>query len=116
VLIVDDHAGFRAFARVLLQAEGFDVIGESSDGISALEAARRLRPVMVLLDIHLPDLDGFVVCERLVSSGPSAPVVVLTSTREASSYRRRLDVSGASAFIAKSELTGERLAPFVAQG
>jgi DNA-binding NarL/FixJ family response regulator len=110
VLIVDDHAGFRAFARALLEAEGFVVVGEAPDGASALAAVRDLRPRFVLLDIHLPDFDGFAVCERLAEAGGELPVVVLTSTREASSYRRRLDASGASAFIPKAELTGARLA------
>jgi CheY-like chemotaxis protein len=68
------------------------------------------RPALVLLDIQLPDVDGFTVCEQLVASGPDAPLVVLTSTREASTYRRRLGASGARAFIAKADLTGERLA------
>jgi DNA-binding NarL/FixJ family response regulator len=90
------------------------VVGEAQDGASALAAARRLLPQLVLLDIHLPDLDGFAVCELLVERGPDAPVVVLTSTREASSYRRRIDASAARAFVAKAELSGERLAALVA--
>ena len=55
LLIVDDHAGFRAGARALLQVDGFEVLGEAPDGESALEAARRLRPRVVLLDIQLPE-------------------------------------------------------------
>jgi DNA-binding NarL/FixJ family response regulator len=94
----------------LLEADGFDVVGEAPDGASALVAVRDLQPALVLLDIQLPDVDGFAVCERLVGAGRDAPVVVLTSTREASSYRRRLDACGARAFIPKAELTGERLA------
>jgi DNA-binding NarL/FixJ family response regulator len=100
----------------LLEAEGFDVVGEAPDGASALAAVRALHPALVLLDIQLPDVDGFAVCERLVGTGSAAPVVVLTSTREASSYRRRLDASGARAFIPKAELTGERLAAVCAGG
>jgi DNA-binding NarL/FixJ family response regulator len=50
VLIVDDHAGFRSFARALLEAEGFDVVGEAADGASALASARVLAPELVLLD------------------------------------------------------------------
>jgi DNA-binding NarL/FixJ family response regulator len=100
----------------LLEADGFDVVGEAQDGASALVAVRDLHPALVLLDIQLPDLDGFAVCENLVGAGPEAPVVVLTSTREASSFRRRLDASGARAFITKAELTGARLAALSAGG
>src|SRR4249920_1240423 len=55
VLIVDDHPGFRGFARRLLEADGFTVVGEAGDGGSAVEAAARLRPALVLLDVMLPD-------------------------------------------------------------
>ena len=69
VLIVDDHADFRAFARTLLEAGGFEVVGEAGDGASALVAARALKPGLVLLDIQLPDIDGFAVCEQLAGDG-----------------------------------------------
>lgn len=68
VLIVDDHADFRAFARTLLQAEGYEVVGEAQDGASALAAARELEPGLVLLDVQLPDLDGFAVREQLATT------------------------------------------------
>jgi DNA-binding NarL/FixJ family response regulator len=109
ILIVDDHAGFRRMARALLEAEGFDVVGEAADGESALTEAARLRPALVLLDIQLPDLDGFEVAARL-ANGADPPAVVLTSSRPASSYRRRLAGSSALGFIAKSELSGQALA------
>jgi DNA-binding NarL/FixJ family response regulator len=79
VLIVDDHAGFRTFARALLEAEGFDVVGEAGDGASALALTRTLAPELVLLDVALPDIDGFKVCEALLEDGPG-PAVVLTSS------------------------------------
>lgn len=72
LLIVDDHAGFRTFARALLEAEGFDVVGEAADGASAVFAAELLDPQIVLLDIVLPDLDGFEVCARLTERGGAA--------------------------------------------
>ena len=109
VLIVDDHADFRAFARALLAADGFEVVGEAHDGASALAAASLLKPGLVLLDIQLPDIDGFAVCEALARDG-DAPVVVLTSSRDASSYRRRLGESSARGFIPKAELSGAGLA------
>ena len=61
VLIVDDHAGFRLAARALLEADGFDVVGESATGNEGLEAVGRLRPDLVLLDVGLPDIDGIEV-------------------------------------------------------
>lgn len=109
VLIVDDHAGFRSFARALLEAEGFDVVGEAADGASALALTRALAPELVLLDVALPDMDGFAVCEALFEDG-GGPVVVLTSSRDVSAYRRRLERSRAHGFIAKSELSGPALA------
>ena len=65
VLIVDDHPTFRATARMLLEAEGYDVIGEAPDGTPAITEARRLHPELVLLDVNLPDLDGFQVAEHV---------------------------------------------------
>jgi len=61
LLLVDDHAGFRARARALLEAEGFDVVGEAVDGRSGVETAARLHPDVALVDIGLPDIDGFTV-------------------------------------------------------
>jgi len=112
VLIVDDHAGFRSFARGLLQGEGFDVVGEAADGGSALIAAARLLPQLVLLDVQLPDFDGFEVARR-IAEWPSGPAVVLISSRDASSYRRRLVGTSARGFITKSDLSAAALVPLV---
>jgi DNA-binding NarL/FixJ family response regulator len=112
VLIVDDHAGFRSLARSLLEAEGLRVVGEAEDAMSALAAAARLHPQIVLLDIQLPDLDGFEVADRL-GRDPDAPAVVLVSTRDVSSYRRRLAASSVRGFILKSELSGSAIAALV---
>src|SRR4051794_15342090 len=79
VLIVDDHAGFRTWAAAVLRGEGYDVIGEAGDGRSAVASADALRPDIVLLDVQLPDVDGFEVARRLRTS---AAAVVLTSTRD----------------------------------
>ena len=65
VLIVDDHPSFRGFARELLESDGFDVIGESADGESGLQAALSLRPDVVLMDVQLPGVTGFEVTRRL---------------------------------------------------
>lgn len=109
LLIVDDHASFRSFARMLLTAEGFDVTGEAQDGASAIEAAGRLRPDVVLLDVQLPDMDGFEVAQRL-STLVHAPRVVLTSSREASDFGHRLTGAPARGFIPKQDLSGPALA------
>jgi CheY-like chemotaxis protein len=108
VLIVDDHAGFRASARALLEADGFAVLGEAEDGPTALEQARRLRPQVVLLDVQLPGLDGFAVAERLATE-PAAPVVVLISSRGRGAFRGRLASSPVQGFITKAEFSGEQL-------
>jgi DNA-binding NarL/FixJ family response regulator len=109
VLIVDDHADFRSAARALLEAGGFDVVGEAADGASALGAVHDLRPAVVLLDVCLPDVDGFAVAERLATDGASA-TIVLTSSRAAATFRRRLATNPAWTFIPKSELTAAALA------
>ena len=113
VLIVDDHEGFRASARALLEAEGFAVVGEAADGIGALTAVERLRPDVVLLDVQLPDLDGFSVAERLAAA-PDPPRVVLISSRDAAAYGPRVQAAGARGFLAKRELSGASLAALVA--
>jgi DNA-binding NarL/FixJ family response regulator len=105
ILIVDDHAGFRLRARALLEADGLDVVGESQDGRSGLAAARLLRPDLVLLDIGLPDVEGFEVARALAADG-TPPFVVLTSSREASEYGPRLASSRVLGFIPKDELSG----------
>ena len=112
VLIVDDHRGFRALARRMLQRDGYEVVGEAADGAGALAEAARLRPGLVLLDVQLPDLDGFTVSERLAAA-EHAPAVVLISSRDSSAYRRRLAASPARGFIAKSDLSGPALARLV---
>ncbi len=109
VLIVDDHATFRATARQLLEAEGFEVVGEAEDGASALAAVARLRPDVVLLDVQLPDTDGFEIARCLCVNG-FQPKVVLTSSRDASEFGDLIDACGSRGFIPKGELSGGKLA------
>jgi DNA-binding NarL/FixJ family response regulator len=105
VLIVDDHPTFRSFARALLEDEGFEVVGESEDGASAVGAATALRPDVILLDVQLPDTSGFEVAARLRAEGvPSS--IVLVSSRDASDYGDDIVTSGAAGFVAKGELSG----------
>ncbi len=112
VLIVDDHDGFRESARALLEAEGFAVVGDAANGAAALAAALRLRPDVVLLDVQLPDVDGFAVAERLAALR-EPPRVVLISGRDAAVYGPRLDAAPACGFLAKRELSGASLAALV---
>jgi DNA-binding NarL/FixJ family response regulator len=108
VLIVDDHPSFRASARMLLEAEGFTVVGEAEDGMSGLEAVAALHPDVVLLDVHLPDINGFDVAARLTANGAS-PAVVLTSSRDVEDLGSLAGRDGVRGFIPKSELSGPAL-------
>src|SRR5437764_11945483 len=112
-VVVDDHDGFRRAARVLLEAGGLLVVGEAADGASAVVEVARLLPRLVLLDVHLPDLDGFEVAARLACLS-EPPFVVLTSSRPVSSFRRRLARSPGAMFVEQSNLSGESLAARVA--
>ena len=105
VVIVDDHADFRRAATALLEAEGFAVVGEAATGRSAIAEVERLRPDVVLLDLQLPDLDGFAVAEVLAAR-EAPPVVVLVSSREREAYGARVGASNARGFLHKRELTG----------
>ena len=104
VLIVDDHAGFRASARQLLESEGYTVVGEAADCASALEAARALGPEVALVDVYLPDGDGFQLTPRLIALA-DPPAVVLTSSHDRAELEECVHESGARGFVPKAELS-----------
>ena len=116
VLVVDDHAEFRSVARAVLESDGFRVVGEAADGAQALASVERLRPSVVLLDIQLPDIDGFAVACLLAEAGAEAPDVVLVSTRPAGTYRRRLATTSARGFLSKADLSGPALRLLLGRG
>ena len=112
IVIVDDDPSFLAGARVLLESEGFEVVGEALNGLDGVAAATRLDPDIVLVDVNLPDIDGFEVVERL-AEGEGAPPVVLTSIHSAGDFGTLVEKSRARAFITKADLTGEALTRFL---
>jgi len=112
VLIVDDHAGFRGHARRLLECERYRVVGEAADCAAALAAARSLRPELVLVDVHLPDGNGFELAERLAAL-EEPPVVVLTSSRDGADLHAQVLESCARGFVPKAELSRETIEELV---
>jgi two-component system, NarL family, nitrate/nitrite response regulator NarL len=112
VLVVDDHLAFRASARTLLELEGFEVVGEATDAAAGIEAAHRLRPDVVLLDVRLPDLDGVSASKRIgAENGGTA--IVLTSSGDIADLASELPHCPARGFIPKSELSGDALRALV---
>ncbi|HEU5279459.1 MAG TPA: response regulator transcription factor [Gaiellaceae bacterium] len=113
VLIVDDHPSFRASARTLLEAEGYQIVGEAESGAGAIQAVQKLHPDLVLLDVQLPDMDGFQVAEQLRKLD-DPPEVVLTSSRDSADYGPCINYCGACGFVPKAELSGAAIAALVA--
>jgi len=113
VLIVDDHPSFRASARTLLEAEGYEVVGEAENGETAVDAARDLQPDLVLLDVQLPGVDGFSVANQLRKL-EDPPIVILTSSRDGADYGRCISDCGAHGFVPKADLSGAAIAAFFA--
>ncbi|MGH3069213.1 MAG: response regulator [Streptosporangiaceae bacterium] len=88
LVVVDDHARFRQAVRELLTAAGWRILGEAAAGADALEVAGRLAPDVVLLDVVLPDMDGFAVAEHLAAAG-CVSAVVLTSGHDRRDFAGR---------------------------
>ena len=99
VLLVDDHAAIRRTVAAGLELEGFSVVA-ASGGRAALEAAERIRPAVVLLDLNMPDLDGLEVLRRLREGGDQVPVCVLSARDEVDERVRGLQ-AGADDYIVK---------------
>jgi DNA-binding NarL/FixJ family response regulator len=112
ILIIDHHPSFRRIARLVLEAEGFVVVGDATSGEAGVAEAVRLNPDVILLDIGLPDIDGFEVAARLRAAGVGSEII-FTSNRDASDFGLSVGEFGARGFIAKSDLSGEALRALV---
>ena len=110
VLIVDDQEPFRMAARMVVEAtDGFEVVGESPTGEESVEAAKDLKPDLVLMDVNLPGINGLDATRQILSQSNSV-VILLLSTYEEEEYAPRAAECGASAYIPKSSFSPERLA------
>lgn len=108
VLIIDDNTDFRIAARQLLERHGFVVVAEAETGISGIEQAKDHRPDLVLLDVQLPDMDGFEVAERLARL--DVPVeVILTSSLDGTDFGGLVACSSALGFVPKAELSASAI-------
>jgi DNA-binding NarL/FixJ family response regulator len=113
VLIVDDNPGFRRAARELLERHGFVVVAEADTGIGGIAKARDHRPDLVLLDVQLPDVDGFEVAERLFRL--DVPVeVILTSSLDGTDFGALVARSGALGFVPKADLSASAIEALLA--
>ena len=112
LLIADDNPDVLELLVLNFEAEGFEVVAEAVNGLDGVAVASELHPDIVLVDVKLPDIDGFEVAER-VADGDSAPPVVLTSIRSAADFGSLIEASRARAFIMKADITGEALAGFL---
>jgi DNA-binding NarL/FixJ family response regulator len=113
VLIVDDNPGFRRAARELLERHGFVVVAEADTGIGGIAKARDHRPDLVLLDVQLPDVDGFEVAERLARL--DVPVeVILTSSLDGTDFGALVARSGALGFLPKADLSASAIEALLA--
>ncbi|MCT9931845.1 response regulator transcription factor [Planotetraspora sp. A-T 1434] len=103
IVVVDDDPGFRRIARALLAARGLRVVAESPDGASAIAVIREHRPDGVLLDLHLPDEDGFSVARAITREGHPLRIV-MTSTDPSAWSAEELASAGIVRFVAKDRL------------
>ena len=105
VLIVDDQVPFRLAARaVLRRSEGFELVGEASDGLEAVARVTELSPALVLMDINMPNMNGIDATREILAIAPST-TVFLCSTYQRSDLPPEAQTSGAAAYVNKEELT-----------
>ncbi len=110
VMLVDDHASFRASARWLLETEGFEIVAEAASGERALELIASASPDLVLLDVGLPGIDGFQVAAAIRARCPRTRVVLLSSRDLCDLGQDRVLACGAAGFVHKADLSREAIA------
>ncbi|WP_329120607.1 response regulator transcription factor [Streptomyces sp. NBC_01465] len=108
VVIADDQSLVRTGFRMILAADGIDVVGEAADGVQAVEAVRATRPDVVLMDIRMPELDGLEATRRILTGGPDEPRVIMLTTFDLDQYVYAALAAGASGFLLK-DVTPEHL-------
>ena len=108
-MIVDDNAAFRRQARALLEAGGFVVVGEAGTVSGAIAMIEALRPRVALVDVGLPDGDGFDVADAVCDRLGEHAAVILTSSRDVSTYAVRMASSPATAFLPKDDISAQAL-------
>jgi DNA-binding NarL/FixJ family response regulator len=110
VLIIDDNGPFRAAARQLLERAGFIVVAEAATGLSGIERAQIHHPDVAIVDVQLPDCDGFEVAARL----PAAVHVILISSLDSADFGALVASSSALGFIPKAELSAAAIEALLA--
>jgi DNA-binding NarL/FixJ family response regulator len=108
VVIADDQALVRAGFRMILSADGIDVVAEAVNGLEAVDAVRHTRPDVVLMDIRMPDLDGLEATRRIAADGDGGPRVLMLTTFDLDHYVYAALTAGASGFLLK-DVTPEHL-------
>jgi two-component system NarL family response regulator len=110
VLIVDDHRVYGEMLELLLSSEpDIEIVGRAHDGLEGVECALELRPDVVLMDVHMPRLDGIEATQRIRRKLRSTRVVVITSSA-AATHRARAYAAGAAAFLRKDASLDELVA------
>ncbi|MES4905716.1 MULTISPECIES: response regulator transcription factor [unclassified Streptomyces] len=112
VLLADDQTLVRTGFRMILSADGIDVVAEATNGAEAVEAVRRTRPDVVLMDIRMPEMDGLEATRRILSGAPGEPRVIILTTFDLDRYVYAALAAGASGFLLK-DVTPEHLASAV---
>ncbi|MEU4220745.1 response regulator transcription factor [Actinoplanes sp. NPDC026623] len=108
VVLADDQALVRAGFRMILTADGIDVVGEAANGAEAVAAVRRTRPDVVLMDIRMPELDGLEATRRILADAGTGPRVIMLTTFDLDHYVYAALTAGASGFLLK-DVTPEHL-------
>lgn len=112
VLLADDHAGVLAALQRLLEPS-CDVVGQITVGTLVLDAAARLNPDVIVMDVSMPALNGLDACKQIKDAVPHARVIILTAATD-DEIRKRADELGASGFVLKHRVA-EELVPAIHQ-